>query len=456
MKPDLDLHRDDHCDVIIIGAGVQGSGIAQAAALNGLSTRVFECNADVGLETSSKSSKLIHGGLRYLETFSFSLVRECLKERRLLLKNAPSLVKVNRFYIPIYKTSKRSRIMVYLGLRLYVLLDGDWLGRSIGSINKENWQTLDGLNTDHLKAVFYYQDSQTHDQQLTKAIAKSAQQLGAKFNFNAQVRSIDFLNGEYKVTVAKKNVSKSDFADVDNSDDENTNTQTSTQTNRPETIQTFYAKTLVNASGPWVNQLSALLITDITSEQAPSSVPKPRPTAEMLAIDLVQGVHIVLDCRISDACYYGESPDDGRAVFILPWQGKSLIGTTERVLTDGASSCCASEDEINYLLRFVQFYFPDKNITRNSIVDIFAGVRTLLHSDTNTNSLSRETKILQPSDYPGYFVLYGGKLTVYRATAERLTQQVFQYLGKGGITYKSTENLSLEPFIEISLDEIDA
>ncbi|MBU2869653.1 FAD-dependent oxidoreductase [Colwellia sp. E2M01] len=411
---------ENNCsDVIVIGAGVQGCGIAQATAHNGLSVQVLESNAAPGLETSSNSTKLIHGGLRYLETFSFSLVKECLKERRLLLKNAPSLVHVNRFYIPIYKTSKRSRLMVYCGLRLYALLDGDWLGRSVGCIKKANWQSLDALNTDNLKAVFYYQDSQTHDQYLTKAISKSAQQLGAQFHFDVQVRSINFANGEYKVTVAKKQ-------NIDNQKN------SKLQNNTTENLEAFYAKSLVNAAGPWVNQLSRLFI----------------PAVEMLAIELVQGVHIVVDCRISESCYYGESPDDGRAVFILPWQGKTLIGTTETILTASASSCAASDEEIAYLLRFVQCYFPSKNISQDNIVEVFSGVRTLLRGEGDTNSLSRETRILASTQYPGYFALYGGKLTVYRATSEHLVKQIFKSVGHKLENYKSTRNISLEPFID--------
>lgn len=415
---EVDNRRNKHCDVVIIGAGIQGCGIAQAAALNGLNVAVLESNTDVGLETSSKSSKLIHGGLRYLEKFSFSLVKECLKERRILLKNAPSLVKENRFYIPIYKTSKRSRLTVYLGLRLYAFLDGDWRGRNVGLVEKRTWQALDDLNTDKLKAVFYYHDSQTHDQYLTKAVAKSAQQLGAIFHFNANVLSINFSGDEFTVSIDNSAFNKR---------------------KRSDDIETFHSKILINACGPWVNNVAELLI----------------PPAETNAVELVQGIHLVLDCQISTSCYYGESPDDGRAVFILPWQGKTLIGTTETLLNAGANSCQVSEEEVAYLLRFVQLYFPAHNISRNNIVEYFSGVRTLLRASGDTNSLSRETSIIKSEIYPGYFALYGGKLTVYRATAELLVRQVCEFLEHSPENYQNTENISLEPFIDISLDEIN-
>ena len=164
-------------DVIIIGAGIQGVGIAQALALQGHQVLILEKNPSAGMETSSNSSKLIHGGLRYLETAQFHLVAECLKERALLLKNAPHLVKTVPFYIPVYRHSARSAIWIQLGLWLYQCLAKQFRFRS-SKLKPSEYRTFK-LKQQNLKAVFQYEDAQTDDNKLTLAVMNSAKRLGA-------------------------------------------------------------------------------------------------------------------------------------------------------------------------------------------------------------------------------------------------------------------------------------
>ena len=166
-------------DLVIIGGGIHGAGIAQAAAARGLSVMVLE-QSGIASGTSSRSSKLIHGGLRYLESGQFALVRECLHERTLLLKLAPQLVKLKSFYIPVYRDTTRRPWLLHLGLSLYALLGGLHPAVRFCRVPQSRWRNLDGLDTAQLEAVFQYNDAQTDDAALTRAVMRSAQQLGAQ------------------------------------------------------------------------------------------------------------------------------------------------------------------------------------------------------------------------------------------------------------------------------------
>ncbi len=177
-------------DVIIIGGGIQGAGIAQVFAVNNYRVLLLE-QYEVASQTSSRSSKLIHGGLRYLESFQFSLVRECLKEREILLRIAPDLVRLVPFHIPVYDHSTRSAAKIRAGLSLYALLGG--LGQTVRfrSVARDSWDQLDGLQTRGLEKVFSYFDAQTDDRALTRAVCDSAVRHSAELQEHAA-----FLHGE--------------------------------------------------------------------------------------------------------------------------------------------------------------------------------------------------------------------------------------------------------------------
>jgi len=363
-------------DIGIIGAGIQGAGVAQAAVAAGYSVVVWEQTA-IASGTSSRSSKLIHGGLRYLESGQLSLVRKSLLERELLLKNAPSLVKPVPFYISVYPSTKRRSWQIRLGLSLYAVLGNLKKYACFKKVDSIYLAEKDGLRTDGLQSLFQYWDAQTDDVALTKAVMKSAQMLGAKIYCPARVMAVKQVNGGYQVRI-----------DQDGEEKE------------------FFCKTIVNAAGPWVNKVLDIVEPPITK----------------INIDLVQGTHIVVDDEAPSGIYYVEAPQDRRAVFVMPWQGKTMIGTTECAFNgNDPKEVKPHQDEIEYLQQVYHHYFPQR---RGKLVDVFAGLRVLPKQENNFFHRSRDTVIHIDPSQPGLLILYGGKLTGYRATAEEVVENL--------------------------------
>ena len=172
-------------DVVVAGGGIHGAGMAQAAAASGHSVLLLEQEA-IAAGSSSRSSKLIHGGLRYLESGQLRLVRESLHERALMLKLAPELVRLQKFFIPVYDHSRRKPWQLRIGLSLYALLAGLDGAARFGTVPLSGWAQLDGLDTHGLRQVFYYHDAQTDDALLTAAVMRSAQSLGAELALPAR------------------------------------------------------------------------------------------------------------------------------------------------------------------------------------------------------------------------------------------------------------------------------
>lgn len=381
-------------DVVVIGAGIQGVGVAQAASAKGYRVLLLEQYETPAKGTSSRSSKLIHGGLRYLETGQFSLVYECLTERKYLLKNAPHLVRLVPFYIPVYKNSYRSPWKIALGLSLYSLLS--WM--PFQRIPRQQWDTLDGIEKKGLKVVFKYKDGQTDDAALTRSVLASAQSMGAEIQFSADVTSITVGDDQCCITY---------------------------QHDQQET--TVLAKTVVNATGPWVASL--------TSRVTPIQQPQPD-------IELVQGAHIVVKGHVERGMYYLEAPQDQRAVFVLPWQGKLLIGTTEHAYQGDPAEVKPLADEVDYLLAVYNHYFS-ADLDQKAVVSAFAGLRVLPKAQSSAFSRPRDTLIVaSDADNPRLLSLYGGKLTAYRATAERVMRQLSRVLPKATGTIE-TQTLML-------------
>lgn len=361
-----------HCDVLVVGAGIHGAGVAQAAAAAGFSVTVLEQSA-VAAGTSSRSSKLIHGGLRYLEGGRLQLVRESLRERETLLRIAPDLVRLIPFHIPIYKDTSRSAVMVRAGLALYALLGGLGDAARFHSIPKRAWDTLDGLDTAGLKTVFRYFDAQTDDAALTRAVLRSAQALDTELLCPARLlaarRTDSGIEADYEIGPQRA---------------------------------TLRARALVNAAGPWVNRVLALI--------APAVAPEP--------IELVQGSHLVLRGELAQGAYYVEAPHDQRAVFVVPWRQSVLVGTTETSYAGDPGKVSALPEEIEYLRTTARRYFP---ALAGEPLSTFAGLRVLPRGSTNLFRRSRET-ILRVDDpaRPRIVTIYGGKLTGYRITAARV------------------------------------
>jgi glycerol-3-phosphate dehydrogenase len=356
-------------DLVVIGAGIHGAGVAQAAAAAGYRVLVLEQTAPAA-GTSSRSSKLIHGGLRYLETVQLALVRESLTERELLLKLAPGLVRRVPFYIPIYRSTQRRPWQIRVGLALYALLAGLRHDSGFRALPRAEWDALDGLATGGLEAVFCYSDAQTDDAALTRAVLASAQSLGAALACPAHFLGAQRGDDGYLVC----------YSDGGGE-------------------HQVRARTLINAAGPWVNEVLARI--------------EPRPPIQ--DIELVQGAHIVVDGALARGIYYVEAPRDGRAVFVMPWKGKVLVGTTETAYRGDPAAVKPLRGEIEYLRETLRRHFP---AMADAAVEAFAGLRVLPAGRGGHFHRPRETVLLRDTPRnPRLVTIYGGKLTGYRRTA---------------------------------------
>lgn len=375
-------------DALVIGGGIQGAGCAQALAARGHRVVLLE-QSQFGAATSSKSSKLIHGGLRYLETAQFSLVRKSLTERATLLKIAPTLVKSKNFYLPVYRGQRLNRWKLFAGLALYSALGGFAHQARFRRIPKAQWHLLTGLSTTGLIDVFLYHDAQTDDQVLTQAVMHSAAELGCDAFENAQFLSAEkHIDGTFKVQT---------LIDGDN--------------------QHFQCRLIVNAAGPWVDQV----------QQKISSAPS---GPEM---ELIQGTHIEFDAPLTDDIFYVESPDDKRAVFIMPWQGRVMVGTTEKQHVGDPANATPSDAEVEYLKRTLHHYFPHYT---GRFLKAWCGLRVLPMVSRSSKNLrpfsarARDTVVLTDSpNTPTTISLYGGKLTAYRITADKVAKIAEKTLG---------------------------
>jgi glycerol-3-phosphate dehydrogenase len=362
----------DSYDVVIIGGGIHGVGVAQAAASGGYSVLLLEQHS-LASGTSSRSSKLIHGGLRYLEGHDFGLVHESLTERTILLRVAPDLVQLRPFHIPVYPDTSRRPLALRAGLTLYAVLGGLNRASRFRKLSHNEWDALDGLETRKLQAVYRYFDAQTDDVELTRAVMQSALEFGATLSCPSEFLS---------ATIGAQG------CDIRYRD------------GRRE--KSCHARVLVNAGGPWVNT--------ITERIKPMTVP--------VAIDLVQGTHLVLDGSLEKGCYYMEAPQDRRAVFLLPWGHQSMLGTTENLYSGDPLAVTPLQKEVDYLLEVMHHYFPGRP---QHIIDMFAGLRVLPAGDSAAFRRTRETHLpVDSRTHPRVLAIVGGKLTGYRATAQKV------------------------------------
>jgi glycerol-3-phosphate dehydrogenase len=248
-------------------------------------------------------------------------------------------------------------------------------------VPKDRWNELDGLKTEDLQAVFKYKDGATDDAALTRAVMASAKSLGVELAMPAE------------------------FLSAKSHEDHNIIEYSINGINH-----TCSTKLLVNAAGPWAN-----LVLDKIS-------PKP----SKLEFDLIAGTHIIVDTPSPEGMYYVEAPQDGRAVFVMPWKGKTMIGTTETKFTGDPSEVIALENEIEYLCEIARAYFPKlKDLTRDNIYGSFAGLRVLPHAIGRAFSRPRETTFhIDKAVAPRVATIYGGKLTAYRITAENFVNKM--------------------------------
>lgn len=384
-------------DLCIIGGGINGAGIAEDAAGRGLSVVLCE-QADLGSATSSRSSKLIHGGLRYLEHFEFGLVRESLSEREILMRRAPHLVRPMNFVLP-HEPTQRPGWMIRVGLWLY-----DHLGhrralpasRYIDLRSAAEGEAL--RNRD--RGGFCYPDCRVDDARLVVLVARGAAAKGAVVHTRTRVESAVRAGGVWRVRI------------------------------RPETgaLRELRARALVNAAGPWVESVL---------ERELALMPQRR-------VRLVKGSHIVVPrIHAGSHAYLLQNPD-GRVVFVIPYQERfSLIGTTEKPYAGDPAQAVIDDDEIDYLLAVVNRNFV-RPTSRSEVIWSYAGVRPL--DEDKAGSLSEVSRgyslvIDAGGDGSPLLSVYGGKLTTFRRLAERAMERLRPWFDGMGPSWTAGELL---------------
>ena len=364
--------RAEEFDLVVVGGGIQGAGVLQAAAAAGWRAALIEERA-LASGTSCRSSKLIHGGLRYLESRQFGLVRESLAERRTLLSIAPDLVRLVPFHIPIYRSTRRRPWQIRVGLSLYALLGDLEPAARFEELPRRAWEGLDGLQTAGLQAVFRYQDGQTDDAGLVRAVARSGEQLGGRIACPARFVRARRVDSGFEIELAAEGKSLA-----------------------------WRASALVNAAGPWINLVR-------------ERIDPPPPGLE---IDLVGGTHLEIESRLERGIYYTEAPRDGRAVFCMPWKERLLVGTTETNYRGDPRVVRPLAEEVGYLQETLAAYFPQAT---GKLLDSWAGLRVLPHGEGAAFHRRRETTLCCDDEVrPRAIAIYGGKLTGYRATAAKV------------------------------------
>lgn len=370
-------------DVIIIGAGINGAGIARDATMRGLKVLLLD-KGDIASGASSASTRLIHGGLRYLEHFEFGLVRESLRERETLLRIAPHLVRPLAITLPIYNQSKRGRATIRAGMIAYDLLSwGKSLPRHRMLSRAETLKQSPGLNQEGLLGSAQYFDAQ----------AEFAERLVVENVLDARERGADVIT---YAPVTKLTVEGRVEFLLDGE------------------THSAHASLIVNAAGPWVDQLL---------ERAPVE-------SERL-IGGTKGSHIVVPPfpGASKSAIYLEAQSDWRPFFIIPWNGNYLIGTTDVRFEDDPDEVRSESWEIDYLLAETNRAFPDAGVTRDRILFTYSGVRPLPWTrNEDEQSITRRHFIRQHPRMKNLLSIVGGKLTTYRSLAEECVDLIFQKL----------------------------
>jgi glycerol-3-phosphate dehydrogenase len=379
MKRNVDALKDGPFDLLILGGGITGAGVALDAALRGLRVALID-KGDFASGTSSASSKLVHGGLRYLEHGDFRLVYEALHERGRLLRNAPHLVHPLRFVLPFYRQSRMPSWKGRIGLFLYDLLAGhENIGRSRSLALHRLAEEFPTLRSSDLNSAATYYDAQMDDARVCIEVLKSAANEGAVLaNY---VEAIAFESGGVRVV---DRVGGAEF--------------------------TIRARQVLNATGPWVDQICRLA--------GDSSGPHLKPT---------KGVHLVAPDRGLTSAFLLLHPADGRVFFVIPWLGKTLIGTTDTLDAGCPDVVPITSDDSAYLLEGHNHYFSPP-LSESAILGRFAGLRPLLRSNSDDPaSMTRDFRLIaSPS---GLLSVAGGKYTTYRHIAEVATDEIAQRLG---------------------------
>jgi len=396
-RASLSKFTEEVFDILIIGGGITGAGLALDAALRGLRVALVE-KRDFAAGTSSRSTKLIHGGLRYLEHFDFALVREGLRERAILAKTAPRLARPFPFIIPIYKNSRRNYdhpLKMRMGLWLYDLLAGRYnFARHRRLSRDEALRLAPQLDPQGLKGAFLYYDAVTNDSRLVIEVIKTARARGAEIaNYT---RAAGFIKNENGKIAGARLCDELTGGEVE-----------------------CRARIVINATGVWMEETIRL------NGQATNSLNKHvRPA---------KGIHVTVSAdRLQvDAAWLIPSFTGHRFYFVVPWQGRVNIGTTDTDYNGDKDHPQAEPEEINEILGAINAYFPEARLEPADVISSWAGLRPLITDpDTsNTTEVSRKEEIIESEN--GLISIGGGKLTTYRSMAEHGVNLAAKRLSEG-------------------------
>ena len=378
-----------HLDVCIIGGGINGAGIALDATLRGLQVGLFEQFA-FGYGASTATSKLAHGGLRYLEHRQFHLVKESLNERNFLLTKAPHLVKPLQFYVPIYKQSKWKHWELRIGLKLY-----DWMQtqRVMPSHHmiKKNQLAIDvpWLNQTDLMACGSYFDAQMADHRLIMELLLMAHNEGALIHNYTKADNIQKTSSGVGIDLLRED----------------------------KYIGSIHANSVILATGAWNNQFSDFSLV--------------KPT---------KGIHIVLPDMDLSVALLLMTPGDDRVFFMMPWYGKTLVGTTDQKDDSKYNSPRVEHAEVQYLLDAVNAYHTKRTWTINDVYGVFCGYRPLIDTnETHPSKQSREESYVWLNNR--VLSVSGGKYTTYRSMAEHAVNLIQNKLFSGRLLSKSNTKI---------------
>tara|TARA_Y100001958_G_scaffold142464_1_gene118672 strand:- start:116 stop:1267 length:1152 start_codon:yes stop_codon:yes gene_type:complete len=368
-------------DLFIIGGGINGAGIARDAAGRNLKVCIAD-KGEFGGATSSWSTKLIHGGLRYLENYEFKLVRESLKEREVIYNIAREITKPIPFIIP-YTKNLRPKWLIKIGLFLYDSLGGKTTIPKSSTINLSN--KFPNILKKEFNEGFQYYDLQVDDKKLTKLNIKDAIKNNAKVLENTKVINIEQSSSYWQIFLENNQVIKS--------------------------------KILINASGPWIDETLQNVIK-INSKKK---------------IRLVKGSHIITNKIYDEDVAFTLQNNDKRIIFVIPYKEKySLIGTTE-IEVNSPEKNSIDDSEITYLINCVNSYF-NKQISKEDIVDTYSGIRPLIEDFSEATKVTRDYIFdLNIHNNLPLLSIYGGKLTTYRKLSENVLNKLSKYLPKNKI-----------------------
>ena len=388
-------HQLDHMskfeyDLLIIGGGITGAGIALDASMRGLNVALVEMQ-DFSQGTSSRSTKLIHGGLRYLKQMQVNVVRETGRERAIVYENGPHVTTPEWMLLPFHKGGTFGEFTTSLGLKVYdSLAQVDKNERRNMLTKKEVIDRVPNIKTDGLRGGGHYVEYKTDDARLTVEVMKKAASYGADAVNYVKAEGFLYDNGTVSGITARDVL-------------------------RDETYE-IKSKAVVNATGPWVDEVRA---NDQLGKQTKKHLVH------------TKGVHIVFkqkDFPLTQAVYF-DTKEDGRMIFAIPRAGKTYVGTTDTFYGENKANPTADTEDKEYLINAINFMFPALNADVSMIESSWAGIRPLIQSGSkNASDISRKDEIWHSTS--GLITIAGGKLTGYRHMAEEITDEVADYLKK--------------------------